>query len=422
MNFVLLLLLMTAIILLPTEYFTRIRIRTRKKGDAEERPKDSFRYESSDRSRENHLHIIKNTFIRSVVWLIALVILIWTMAPSAAFILFLIAIKLIMAPFELLFFGRGSDNWRNTVKALLFLVLLILPVTSLVYYQQVQRVANAAYFNSQITVTTGFPFKNAIPDENVRLVTEEFATSRARSSMSEFGSNREIKSTHITLINGRLVWVSTVGSTNVYSENFLAGFIVIDANDPNASPIIVHQTFIKGEGLWWSNTIQFGAYLDDSNYIYGGAYPTTTPDGQWRYILTRESFGYDLIDKAIPPLVYDETGTVTNQFTSFKDTPPWVTQPYSETWIESMISQWGQFRRGATFDWWAGGFPFFAAPSRDRVERSEDTRFIIDPDTNELVALIAVHPTTSDQTLAGMFVIRHNSMTYYDFHARHVLN
>jgi hypothetical protein len=47
---------------------------------------------------------------------------------------------------------------------------------------------------------------------------------------------------------------------------------------------------------------------------------------------------------------------------------------------------------------------------------SEDTRFIVSPDTNQMVALIAVHPMTSTQTLAGMFVISRNSLTYYDFH------
>jgi len=95
----------------------------------------------------------------------------------------------------------------------------------------------------------------------VRLVTEELAVSVARRHMSEFGSNMRVLDTHITkTLEGKLVWVAVIGSTNVLAENYVKGFIIIDATDPVAVPEIIHKEFAVGDGLWWDRNIIFRSY------------------------------------------------------------------------------------------------------------------------------------------------------------------
>jgi hypothetical protein len=77
-------------------------------------------------------------------------------------------------------------------------VVFLLSLLTVGVYGEVQRVSNAAYFNSFIQQQSGLPFDSTIPDNMVRLVTEELATSIARRHMSEFGSNTQVLDCHIT--------------------------------------------------------------------------------------------------------------------------------------------------------------------------------------------------------------------------------
>lgn len=67
-------------------------------------------------------------------------------------------------------------------------------------FGQIERVTNAGYFNNFIKLRTDLSFNIAIPDNMVRLVTEELAISIARRHMSEFGSNTQVLGCHITKI------------------------------------------------------------------------------------------------------------------------------------------------------------------------------------------------------------------------------
>ncbi|MGB9683458.1 MAG: hypothetical protein ACPL1Z_00835 [Candidatus Bathyarchaeales archaeon] len=80
-----------------------------------------------------------------------------------------------------------------------------------------------------------------------------------------------------------------------------------------------------------------------------------------------------------------------------------------------MINEMGNFRRGEGFDYWAGGFLWFIPPSRERFEMTEDTRYIIDPDTRDVVALVCVNPVGNKRTLSGVFKATRSSIYYYDF-------
>ena len=276
-------------------------------------------------------------------------------------------------------------------------------------------VSNAEYFNSMITETDDPLFINPIPDHMVRLVTEEYAKYVANQHISPFGSNAVVASAHITTRNGTLVWVCTIISTNVLAQNYVKGFIVVDANDPQSvKPHLINSTTIPvGEGLFWDKNIQFGNYLNDMSQLYEYAYPTWTPSGDLVYVQTRTPIGFDFVERAIGPIVYAENGTVF-RYPTIDETPSWITQAYSEEWLERQITRWGGYRRGDKFDLFAGGFLWLVGPSSDRLEIHEDTRYIINPDSGRIEAFIAVHPVTNPSTLAGVFRATQTEVYYHD--------
>ena len=276
-------------------------------------------------------------------------------------------------------------------------------------------VSNAEYFDAMITETDDPLFANPIPDRMVRLVTEEYAKYVAGQHLAPFGSNVIVSAAHITTRNGTLVWVCTIVSTNVLAQNYVQGFIVVNANDPQSiSPHLINSTTIPvGEGLFWDRNIQFGNYLNDMTASYQYAYPTWTPSGDLVYVQTRTPLGFDFVERAIGPIVYAENGTIF-QYATIEDTPDWITQAYAEEWLERQISRWGGYRRGDGFDLFAGGFLWVIAPSNDRLEIHEDTRYIINPDSGMVEAFIAVHPVEAGSTLAGVFRATQTEVFYHD--------
>jgi len=309
-----------------------------------------------------------------------------------------------------------STRVRPKVFALLFILFLFSALVGIVF-TQVQRVSNAYYFRSFIQQKSGLPFNGSIPDSSVRLVTQELATSVARRHMSEFGSNVKVIDTHVTkTLEGKLVWLAVIASTNVLAENYVKGFIVIDATDPVAVPEIVPKEFIVGDGLWWNRNIIFRSYLDDITYSYGIAYPTwSTEINDLVYVVARYQVGFDLIRRYAGLIVYNSEGNVIKSNMELQDVPDWATQVYDEDWMEHMINEWGTFRRDESFDYWAGGFLWIIAPSRDRVEMSEDTRYIVDPETGDIVAMVMVNPIASQRTLAGVFKATKEGLFFYDY-------
>jgi hypothetical protein len=80
-----------------------------------------------------------------------------------------------------------------------------------------------------------------------------------------------------------------------------------------------------------------------------------------------------------------------------------------------MINEMGGFRRGESFEYWAGGFLWIIPPSRERFEMTEDTRYIVDPETGDVVASVCVNPVGNKRTLSGVFKATRKSIFYYDF-------
>ncbi|MCX8153830.1 MAG: hypothetical protein N3E52_05290 [Candidatus Bathyarchaeota archaeon] len=295
--------------------------------------------------------------------------------------------------------------------------MLLFSTGALIAYGQIQRVTNAAYFNSFIQPVSGLPFSSTIPDDMVRLVTRELAISIARRHMSEFGSNTQILSCHITKApDGSLVWVAAVGSTNVIAENYIKGFIIVDATDLTVPPVILRTEFAIGEGLWWNHNVPFRNYMADMARTYGVAYHTwDSVANRLMYVVTRYNVGFDLIRRYEPPLAYDAHGNLQYSPTDTEAVPEWITQIYDEEWLEAMITEMGTFRRANGLDYWAGGFLWLIPPSRDRFEITEDTRYIVDPDSNEVVAMVCVNPVGNQRMLSGVFKATREGILFYDF-------
>jgi len=305
---------------------------------------------------------------------------------------------------------------RKTV-VLMLIGIFLLSTGALMVYDQVQRVTNASYFNSFIQTASGLPFDSTIPDGMVRLVTRELAISIARRHMSEFGSNTQILDCHVTKSpDGSLVWVAAIGSTNVIAENYVKGFIIVDATDPTATPTIMRTEFAIGEGLWWDRNIPFRNYMNDMAKTYGVSYMTwdLTTDNPM-YVVTRHNVGFDLVRRYETPLAYDSQGNLQHEPATIQAIPEWVTQVYDEDWLENMINEMGGLRRTGGFDYWAGGFLWLIPPSRDRFEMTEDTRYIVDTETSDVVALVCVNPVGNQRTLSGVFKATREGILFYDF-------
>jgi hypothetical protein len=305
-------------------------------------------------------------------------------------------------------------------RALLGVVLVAVFAVSILgiaVFGEVQRVTNASYFNGFIQQGAGLPFNSTIPDNMVRLVTQELAISIARRHMSEFGSNTEVLDCHVTKSpEGKLVWVATIGSTNIISENYIKGFVVVDATEPAATPKILHTEFNVGEGLWWDRNIPFRNYMADISKTYGVSYLTwDLNNNNSVYVVTRSNLGFDLVKRYETPLAYDAQGTQQYEPKDMESIPSWMTQVYDEDWLENMINEMGSFRRGSGFDYFAGGFLWIVAPSRDRFQMTEDTRYVVDPETSDIVALVCVNPIENQRTLSGVFKATREGVLFYDF-------
>ena len=318
-------------------------------------------------------------------------------------------------------FGQG--NRKEEYRWLATSAMIATVVFSAVMLWQTQAAAgvnNASAFNQILTFEpAGTPlFQHEIPNNMLRLTTEDLAKSIALRSAAHFGSVRA-GSAHITIYKGRLVWVVAMMPPNLWGDNAIKGLVIVDANNPELDVEIIEETFKVGEGLmyvppFYTGNVQGSAYWGMSTAdAYGRA--TMTPDGKgdWKCVLTATQVQqWTFVAQPKGVYVYNELGQVENSF-STDQIPDWVTQRYDEGWLKSMISAWGATRRGNGFDVFARGFAWIPA-SINRVEISDDARWIVDPDTNSITALVPVDFVGEAQTMAGMFKTTKSGIEYYD--------
>jgi hypothetical protein len=190
-----------------------------------------------------------------------------------------------------------------------------------------------------------------------------------------------------------------------------------------AIPEIVHKEFMVGDGLWWDRNIVFRSYSAENTNSYGVAYPSWDPTtDDIVYIVARYEVGFDLIRRYKGIVIYNSEGNIIYDYTALSSVPTWVNQVYDENWMENMINEWGGFRRGASFDYWSGGFLWIVPPSRERVEMSEDTRYIVDPETEDVTAMVMVNPVANERTLAGVFKATRQGIIFYDYSAEEYIS
>lgn len=317
---------------------------------------------------------------------------------------------------------RSGDRKKEYARlaAVALIVLLVFSIVMFWQSQAASSVNNAASFNQMLTFqSTGTPlFQNEIPNNMLRLTTEELAKSIALRSAAHFGSVK-VGSAHITIYNGRLVWVVTMLPANLLGDNSVQGLVIVDANNPELDVEMLDKKFGVGEELiyfppFYIANVQGNAYWQISTTnLYGRATLTPDNDGNWKYMLTATGVEpWTFVEKPAGVYAYNEAGRASSLYT-LDQVPSWVTQRYDEGWLEHMITVWGETRRGSGFDLFAGGFLWIPA-SPNRVEIADDTRWIVDPDTNKITALIPVDYVGEIQTMAGMFKVTENGIEYYD--------
>lgn len=331
---------------------------------------------------------------------------IWLVVPlkvSAA-----IAAFLISAVINSLLTGKQS----HLIGWLLVFIILTGVGVSIVILSDVN---NAANFDDMITVTNDPLFENEIPDNMVRLVTEEYAEYMVRkNALGSFGSNREIAATSIVLRDGRLTWVCVIVSTNTFAENYIQGMVTVDANNASVVDIIRDDEldFDLAEGLFWANNIQFANQLDDASYLYSDAYPTWDDEDNLVYVQTRTHVDTPLVERPVGPIIYYQ-GERPVVYDYIEDVPDWLPRAYSEDWLERQIDKWGATRRDKGFDILAGGL-LWIPPSNDRLEMSEDVRYILNPDTMNIDAMVVANPKVAVLSCAGVFRGTTDEIFYHD--------
>lgn len=355
---------------------------------------------------------------RFVISFIAGLILIICNAPDATMGWILVFWILFWTILEM--FGVGIRTSVKVAGTLVFIVLLCYGCIVGIY----AGYNNALYFDQYITQVEGFPIQNEIPANLIRLTTEDLAKYIAEQHLSEFGSNIKIVDMQVTMYQGRLVWVALLAVKDTWGLTFaVSGLMIIDANNPDARPQIVKEEFAVADGLDFNPIVGAGGnakakgYYDiDTALAYGDVYPALNPDGKWVTAVVTFRPDWQGVRHYAGIYVLDKRGNVIDFYQ--EEIPGWLVQPYDEdTFLEQGIRDWGSHRRGNRFDLWAGGM-LNIPRSEDLIAISEDTRYIYDPDTNQIVAMVMMYPDrTGDSgklSLAGAFKVSPQGISYYN--------
>jgi hypothetical protein len=312
---------------------------------------------------------------------------------------------------------------ESRLKVLCALVATTVLLFLALYVLTTAGVNNAMYFDSFVAKTDGLPIQSEIPDNMIRLTTQELAESLAHQHMGEFGSASKIVNSHMALLNdGRLYWLVTIANQEGWGLKYkTAGMIAIDANDPDKPVKVIKEKFNVAEGLDFNPILNAngasdakGYYGIDTGNVYGDAYPVISPDDKWFIILTTYHPDIGFVRHYDGVYQIDQHGEIVDHLST--NIPNWMIKPYDEDgFLEQGIKDWGSYKRGDTFDFWSGG-ALWVAQSNDRLEMNEDTRFIYDPDIGQVVAMVMVNPIRDGGklSLAGAFKATAKGIIYYD--------
>jgi len=307
--------------------------------------------------------------------------------------------------------------------------VVVLSYLTIIQANFIAPVEQAQYFDGLIKVKQTDFFVNEIENDRIRLVDPELAQAIVDRHAAVFGSNIKARSLHVTVnTTGHLVWVAAMAADNEFNQE-LAGLLIVDASNPSAIPEKI--TFSAGQATV-SENLFFEAHTSRLSWTrnawqkYGRTYITWVPENlslpgmSPGDIVQVQTFNRPQLGRWVTEFggvqVLNLNGNVLATYTS--EIPKFASQPYDEEWLESNIANWGNLRQGDGFNLFAGGFLGFIQPSSDRVQISRDTRYILSPDTNEVVAVTPVHSSASDLSGAGVFVSDASGITFYDYRNR----
>ncbi len=359
-------------------------------------------------------------FLRFVITIIIGVLLLLSLTPDYLMWWIWIPWFLGWTIYELLSGGNDDGMLLIGLVAAAFVIWLIAALIMGFYAGN----NNAIYFDNFIEKEDGFPIQNEIPDNMLRLSTEELARSITSQHMGEFGSAVKITSCHLGLIDHRLYWLSTTANQEQWHTTFkTSGILAVDANDPDRPIKVIKESFDVAEGLDFNpligawGSIPFRGYSGINTALtYGDAYPVLNPNtNTWTTVLTTYKTNKFFVREYSGLYEFNQKGVVVQKYDT-TNMPSWVIEPYPEnTFLEEGITDWGGHKRGNDFDLFAGGF-LWIEPSNDRLAITEDTRYIYDPDTNQIVAMVMVHPIRDhgEMSLAGAFKVTPKGIFYYD--------
>ncbi len=339
-----------------------------------------------------------------------LLIFVFLTLPAIYFYLAIIFLKLIFFPelFSVLLGFRRIDI--SKIIAVVYILLVFSTIFTMLTFANFFQ---AQHFNNEIVTTSEPPFKNEVPSHLVRLVDDNLARSIMLRYISEFGSNARLGVPHISLNGSDLIWIAPVYPNNLWAENYIKGFIIVHANDPLRPPTIIKEKFYIGNDLLGGHDAQIVNYLEDTNLQNSLAYFVVHPTDGIKLVLARVKVTpliYSVPDKIV---VYNNDGSIYAVY-DWHNAPDWIPQLIDEDLIETIVTNWGDFRRGNSVDLFAPGF-LWIPTSPDRVEITEDTRYIINPDSGRVEAFIHLHPIGNDRTLAGIIKINTSGIYFHDF-------
>ncbi len=334
--------------------------------------------------------------------------------PSVHFYLFLVFLKLLFATEIYSKFSKFS--FRN-ILALFYVGLILLSGSILI---SVSNFMQASNYNSTIKVVNEPPFTSEIPPNQLRLVDRDLAESIMLRYLAEFGSNAKLGRAHIALNGSDLVWIAPVYPANLWAQNYILGFIIVHASDPVKPPTIIKERFYIGNELLGGRDVQIATFLKDPNIRRSLAYFAVHPIEGIKLVITKVHITPFIYGAPAKLLVFNPDGSLFAEY-DWQNAPDWIPQLLDEDLLESIVTNWGNYRRGDSVDFFAPGFLWISA-SPDRVEISEDTRYIINPDDNRVEAFIHVHPIGNDRTLAGIFKVNSSGIFFHDFRALQLIS
>ncbi len=203
-----------------------------------------------------------------------------------------------------------------------------------------------------------------IDPKHMRLVPEETAIALAKTALNQnatsgnqtsVGSQFDVDAEHITLqkVKDRLLYVIPLDYRSLgayYNTTGIPGFIIVDAEDPQAKPQFIEKQLMKySPESFFEHNLERHLY---TNGYYNKAltdYSFELDDNMkpyWVITVCEPTVGYSGEKVNGVVIVEPLTGDIT--FKKVNEVPDWVDRVYPAELIKTYLSDWGDYALG----WW----------------------------------------------------------------------